>query len=103
MMLTVSVGNSARSLRVPRSKQNIRRDFLSNTTQNIVKQKEIRDLVGKEWRAIAHYVKRSGFLSSIASLGWKYENRKGRLGSYFKRLLPNQSEGVLSAYMRAQP
>jgi hypothetical protein len=78
-------------------------DFLSNTTQNIVTQKEIRDLVGKEWRAIAHYVKRSGFLSSIASLGWKYENRKGRLGSYFKRLLPNQSEGVLSAYMRAQP
>jgi hypothetical protein len=74
--------------------------FLSNTTQKIVTQKDISQAVEKPWRAIAHYVKRAGFMSSIASLGWTYVNRKGRLGSYFERLLPNKEpNAVLSAFM----
>jgi hypothetical protein len=74
--------------------------LLSNTQRHIVTQNDIGKAVGKRWRAIRHYVKTPEFLSSIASLGWTYVQRRGRLGSYFERLLPDtQSAGVLSAFM----
>ena len=77
--------------------------LLSNTQRHTVTQNEISKAVEKRWRAIAHYVMTPEFLSSIASLGWTYVKRRGRLGSYFERLLRNtQSEGILSAFHVAQ-
>ena len=73
--------------------------LLSNTQDHVVTQKAISEAVGKAWRSIAHYVNTSAFQSSVVALGWRYVNRKGCKGSFFERLMPNQSEGVLSAYM----
>jgi hypothetical protein len=74
-------------------------ELLSTAQGDILHSKEISRHIGRDWRSIVHYVNTPAFESACAALGWKYKNRKGCKGSYFKRVTFDQSEGALSAHL----
>jgi hypothetical protein len=78
--------------------------LLNKTVERFVSVKEITTLIGKPWRGVSHDVLSPFFRRRIEVLGWRYvpvkgKVGKGKLGTRFERIVLNQADGVLSAYL----
>jgi hypothetical protein len=71
--------------------------LLNNTQDRVLTSKALSTLIGKPWRQISPDVLTLDFLSALGALGWRYVSLKGRAGSRFERISPDQPQGVLSA------
>lgn len=78
---------------------------LCQTDQQVITSKELSKIIGRPWREVSRNVVTEEFRGIIADHGWRYDNRKGRLGARFERIRQRSSEsvsdGALSAYVRA--
>jgi hypothetical protein len=82
-------------------------ELLNKTQGRVLTAKELSSLIGKDWRKVSRDVLTADFLKTIALLGWRYVPVKGRsgrgkVGTRFERIAPEQSPGVLSSNVCAQ-
>ena len=56
-----------------------------STSRTVITTAEIGELLGKEWRKVAHRIRTPAFTSALKGIGWRYVTQRGRGGSRFER------------------